>query len=58
MIINALTFWNLEGGWGMGIFEYDNQNEDENFTRALLGLSYNSDEKKIYIDLLWKIFTV
>ena len=58
MIFNALTFWNTEGGWGIGILDYDNGNENDEFTRALLGISYNSDEKKIYIDLFWKIFTI
>lgn len=40
---------------GFSIVDIDTDPESE-FTRALFGISYDRVDKKVYVDLFWKIF--
>ena len=41
--------------WGFAVLEIDTFRED-GMNRAVIGISYDKEEKQLYIDLFWRMF--
>ena len=55
MILSLFNLWSTGCMVGFAVLEVDTFREDET-NRALVGISWDKEDKQLYIDLFWRMF--
>jgi hypothetical protein len=55
MQFNFFSVWKWGLDFGFSVLDIDTGREDE-ICRALIGFSYNKEDKELFIDLFWRYF--